>query len=507
MMVEFYYSVLLMSTVAAILYIVLRVCIKWTQKHFTATWIYYLHVLLSIFFLIPFYKLFAYLDIDFMQTANRSLEISPVVKPLSTLVQGSFTFPLNIQEGSYSAIYAAIHESSFAASLLVGLLPYMLAAGTFIFIAVIVLRSIKFHRRMSQICELAEDPLILNELAACKQKMGITKEIPVYLSPYVSTPFLYGIFKPRIVLAAAMEFSSEEYHQIMMHELTHYKRHDILLKCLLLFIHALHWFNPFAYLARRDIDRYCELSCDEKIVRFMNEDERKRYCELLLNVLWNAANQKEELVSAFSGKRKYLERRISMIWRSEGHKSKKSGKSVRVFAAAILLSFACMSTAFAYIGSHNESAQMGGKPQASASKAGTYVPDEDTILEGEVGTTIRKGDLIFERMESDSRLFSEHSAGNLAGNQLTHLIKDSEMDEYCTIWIRNAGSGHIIFTITKDSPTGTVVPGSIVRIPAHTTWTISTLKTLKAGDYYTNFTSGSSDMSGRAAYTLTLTKE
>jgi len=495
MMKGFYLDLLLMSIVATALYLVLKLFIKWTQKHFTTSWLYYSHVLLSTFFLIPFYKLFTYLDNHLSQTVNHSLDTNTISTPIRTVVQNSIA-SLNRQEGSY----ITNHGVSNSVSYLFGLLPYVLLTGTFVFIAVILFQNLKFHRRMLKICERTDDPLIVNELEWCTQKLGIKKDIQVYLSPYISTPFLYGIFKPRIVLAVTLDFSQEQYRQIFLHELTHSKRYDILLKFLLIFINSLHWFNPFAYLARRDIDRYCELSCDEKIVQHMSNEERKRYCELVLNVLWNVVNQKDGLYSAFSGNRKYLEKRINMIWRSEDKNSK---KSFRIFAAVLLLFVAWVGSVFAYSGSQSESNRVEDYPSSSSTKAGTYVPDESIILKGEVGTTIRKGDLIFERIESDSPSFPEKVDVILANTSQTHLIKNSEEDENCTIWIRNAGSGHIIFTITKGSGTGAVVPGSIVRIPAHTTWTISTIKPWKAKEYYVNFTSGKVIMSGQVAVTLT----
>ncbi|WP_312114307.1 M56 family metallopeptidase [Brevibacillus reuszeri] len=490
MMLQIYVPLLLMSIVAALLYLVLRLCIRLNQKHFTATWLYYVNVLIYAFYLIPFYMLYSCLDHDFLKAASSRFTESPTLNKVL-----SITYSPDWKAESF----AVTHESSFSSMLLIEFIPYMLVAGTVIFLLVILFQNIAFHRRISRLCEQAEDPIILNELAICQQKLGIKKEIPVYLSPYCSTPFLYGIGKPSIVLPATMDFSGEQYHQIFLHELTHYKRHDTLLKCLFIVTNALHWFNPLAYLARRDIDRYCELSCDEKIVQSMNEGERKRYGQLLLSVLWNAAQQKGGIYSAFSNTRKYMERRIQMIW---GNKPVKRKKSALVLTMCALLSVACISTAFAYSGSQQAIFQSDASPQASASKAGTYIPDESIVLEGEVGTTLRRGDLIFERIGNDSHAFPEKVDAILANTSQSHLIKKSEGDEYCTIWVNNEGSRHVIFTVTKATPSGTAIPGSIVKIPAQTTWKISTLQPFTKGEYYANFTSGQAIMSGQVAFTF-----
>lgn len=329
-MLDFYYPLLIMSAVAAALFLILRLLSKWTQKYFTATWHYYSHVLLYTFFIIPYFKLVSFLGLNVPQTVQNRVEILPLEVPVQQGIGRESALPLVIQGGNPMADQASNVVGHFV-YFLVQVIPYVLAAGTIAFIIITLIKNMKIHRRIFALCELTDDPDILRELSLCKRRLGMTQKIPVYLSPYISTPFLYGMFKPRIVLPAAMEFTAEEYRQIFLHELTHYKRHDVWIKCLLIGINALHWFNPFAYRARQDVDRYCELSCDEQIVQTMNSTERRRYCELLLNVLWNVADQKVKLYSAFSDKRSYLERRISMILKNEGSKKK---KSVRVLGNA-----------------------------------------------------------------------------------------------------------------------------------------------------------------------------
>nr|WP_281054652.1 M56 family metallopeptidase [Thermosediminibacter oceani] len=139
--------------------------------------------------------------------------------------------------------------------------------------------------------------------------------------------------KPRIVLPD-IKLSADELQCVFLHELTHWKHRDGWLKFLMFFINAIHWFNPLAYAARFDIDRFCELSCDESVVKSMSNRERRLYCELMLSVLWNVADQKAKLFSAFSGRRKQLERRVDMILKDEGPKS---NKWVRMVAIAMTL--------------------------------------------------------------------------------------------------------------------------------------------------------------------------
>ena len=345
-MIDFYYPLLFMSAAAAVLYLILKLLSRWTQKYFTATWHYYSHVLLYTIFFIPYFKLLSFLNPNIWETVSNKMGIR-FAAPIQTIIRSSN--PIIIPDASRLNTMERIrHQTSDSILHLWNVIPYVLVIGTAVYLAVILIQNIRIHRRIFSICELTGDPEMLRELSACKQKLGVTKNIPVYLSPYVGSPFLYGMLKPRIVLPAALEFTAEEYRHIFLHELTHYQRRDVWLKCLLICVNALHWFNPLAYLARRDVDQYCELSCDEKMVRSMNFSERKRYCELLLNVLWNIADQKVKVYSAFSDKKNYLERRIRMILQSDGVKRR---KSIRLFSVMAALSLVIFGAAAVYAGS------------------------------------------------------------------------------------------------------------------------------------------------------------
>lgn len=351
MLVNVFKQLLIMSIIAGGLYLIQKFFSALTLKYFTAAWHYYSNLIMYSFFVVPYYKIVSLFDLNFGPTG----ENGPRSLPLMGLNQLTAINPaandaVLLQAKSYTVVS---FRFDFA--------PYILMTGTLIFIAVILVQNYHLHRRIFRTCPLSVEEQILEILFMCKQKMGITSQIPVYIAPYISTPFLYGIFKPRIVLPD-IKLTTEELQYVFLHELTHWKRHDAWLKCLLLFINAILWFNPLAYMARRDIDRFCEQSCDESVVKSMNNQERRRYCELILNGLWNVADQNTQLFSAFSGKRKHLERRINMILEGEDSKSK---KSVRMIAIAMTLVISLLGTSAAVYATSEMI------PQALVQKSGT----------------------------------------------------------------------------------------------------------------------------------------
>ena len=335
---EFCHALIWMSVSASIPYLVLKAAGKWTRRYLTATWHYYSHVLLYTLFFIPYFAIISWLVPEMSDMTPITLE-STMDAPIEQTNRASTesTAVLNA-----SRPYMAEQTGHKPGGVIFGfwnVIPYVLAAGTILYLMTVLIQHIVIHRRISALCKLTEDQEILRELRAAKQKLGVTHEIPVCLSPYISTPFLYGMLKPRIVLPAGMVFTAEQYRQIFLHELMHFRRRDVWVKCILLCANALHWFNPLAYMARRDIDRYSELSCDEQVVRSMTMDERRHYCELLLLVLWKAADQRVKLYSAFGDKRKYMERRIRMIMNTGGAKGGKSVRLIATMAALLLMMF------------------------------------------------------------------------------------------------------------------------------------------------------------------------
>jgi len=124
-----------------------------------------------------------------------------------------------------------------------------------------------------------------NELLSLYQEVsefaGIKKPLPLYKNELMSSPMLVGVVRPFIVLPD-LNVNVEEMRHILQHELTHYKRRDIYYKWLMQIAVCLHWFNPIVYLISREINKNCELACDETIIKRMDEKAKFRYGDTLL---------------------------------------------------------------------------------------------------------------------------------------------------------------------------------------------------------------------------------
>ena len=104
----------------------------------------------------------------------------------------------------------------------------------------------------------------------------------LYENEGISTPFVFGIFNPRIYLPAHLQ--PEERRYVLEHERVHVARKDYLIKVLAWGVVCLHWFNPFVWLAFILMERDMEMSCDEAVLRKLGTDVREEYSRALLSL-------------------------------------------------------------------------------------------------------------------------------------------------------------------------------------------------------------------------------
>ncbi|MFR3921866.1 MAG: M56 family metallopeptidase [Dysosmobacter welbionis] len=84
--------------------------------------------------------------------------------------------------------------------------------------------------------------------------------------------------------AAGQALPADEREVVLLHELTHLRRHDLAHKALLFVPCAVHWFNPLVWWMAREAGRTLELCCDARVVRGRDEAFRRRYGTALLHL-------------------------------------------------------------------------------------------------------------------------------------------------------------------------------------------------------------------------------
>ena len=131
---------------------------------------------------------------------------------------------------------------------------------------------------------------ILERLSALIAQEHIGRPVELWLNPLISSPMLTGLLHPCIILPD-MAVSEKNFRYIVLHELTHCKRRDIVYKWLVQFAVCLHWFNPLVHLMSREIEKACEFSCDEAVLAKTGSGNAKGYGETLLDAMASAGKR------------------------------------------------------------------------------------------------------------------------------------------------------------------------------------------------------------------------
>lgn len=97
----------------------------------------------------------------------------------------------------------------------------------------------------------------------------------------VESPFVLGLFSPRIYLPAGL--SEKDRPLVLAHERAHIRRGDNFIKPLGFLLLAVHWFNPLVWLGYILLCRDIESACDERVVKELGSDIRRDYSMALLN--------------------------------------------------------------------------------------------------------------------------------------------------------------------------------------------------------------------------------
>ena len=221
----------------------------------------------------------------------------------------------------------------------------------------------------AEVCDIA----LLDRLAATADQLGVSRTVELCVNPLVASPMLVGYFHPCVVLPRA-DVPEKEFCWIAMHELTHYKRRDILYKWLVQVTVCLHWFNPLVHWMSREIDRACEFACDEAVVGKMGYDHAADYGETLLNAMAAGGIYREPFATVtMSANKELLRERLGAIMNC-----KKRKKAMGIIAAGLTV---CVALGAFFIGVYPASAREPDQARMPVTDRaeGTFLPEKAAV--------------------------------------------------------------------------------------------------------------------------------
>ena len=335
-------KILLSLSVSGALLLLLILGLKPLYKNkFSKHWQYYIWIIVALRFLLPFTpdttivgSLFEKFD-----TAAITNEISTSPNaPVSVNTDNSETEPIQTNEDITDI---TIHE------------PFNINVFLFFIWSALVLvlfvRKVTVYQGFIQYIKAGNtevsDIKILNLLSDCEEKLNINTRVEVSQNTLIASPIMIGFFRPRIVLPVG-ELEDKELSYIFVHELIHYKQKDMFYKWLIQIVVCVHWFNPFVYLLEKEVNKFCELSCDEKVISILDDKARREYGDTLISFLKSNNLYKSSLASVtLTEGAEQLKERLGAIT-----DFKKKNKLIRFLTGVLTL---CIIFVAAFVGSYH----------------------------------------------------------------------------------------------------------------------------------------------------------
>lgn len=124
-----------------------------------------------------------------------------------------------------------------------------------------------YAHRLRRRAETVSHPQVVTQLKHLKAKLGIRRPVDLLCSSLITIPFSAGYHRPAIVLPQdATEWPVPVLASVMIHELAHIKRRDVLARVAAQLTCCVHWINPLAWYGLGRIMMEQEIACDNLVL-------------------------------------------------------------------------------------------------------------------------------------------------------------------------------------------------------------------------------------------------
>lgn len=335
-------KILLSLSVSGALLLLLILGLKPLYKdRFSKRWQYYIWIVVALRFLLPFTP-----DTTIVGSLFEKFDTAAVMNEIPT----SPNVPVSVNPGNSESEPIQTNREITTAAMCEPLNIYVCLFFIWSALALVLfVRKITVYQGFIQYIKAGNkevsDIKILNLLSDCEEKLNIKTRVELSYNSLIASPIMIGFFRPRIVLPVR-ELEDKEMSYVFVHELTHYKQGDMFYKWLIQIVVCAHWFNPFVYLLEKEVNKSCELSCDEKVIAVLDDKARREYGDTLISFLKSNNLYKNSLASVtLTEEAEQLKERLGAIMDFN-----KKNKVTRILTSVLTL---CIVFVAAFVGSYH----------------------------------------------------------------------------------------------------------------------------------------------------------
>jgi beta-lactamase regulating signal transducer with metallopeptidase domain len=253
-------------------------------------------------------------------------------------------------------------------------------------------------RRFLRTVEPVADPRLQRIARAAAQSVGLKHYPPLGQSLAIETPVSVGVLRGQVVLPARQlhEWSDDAWRALLLHEMAHLRRHDLLIGLVQRVALVLYWWNPLLGRVSSRIAVLREQICDDLVTQHGSQEAR--YAALIVELAGRVVTQRQlgPVLGAADGTPSELAQRIRRLLdpnrQLATHLSRPMQCAVAAFSVALILGVSTTSIRWAQA-EESEAAPKNQQLDEVAKKALTALTDaKDTApLEKKVRIVDLKG--------------------------------------------------------------------------------------------------------------------
>ena len=167
-------------------------------------------------------------------------------------------------------------------------------------------------RRLVRRARPLDAPEWLTPLWEVSDRLGLEEAPRLLRSEDAKMPFACGVLEPTIVLPADCDgWSLDRRRAVLLHELAHVRRHDLLGHTLGRLACAVYWFHPLVWTAAKQLRSESERACDD--LALACGTRATDYAEHLLDIVTSVRRDATPSVALAMARRKEFEGRMLAI--------------------------------------------------------------------------------------------------------------------------------------------------------------------------------------------------
>lgn len=338
-MAHFLLSNLLLCICTGILLLIRKIC----KNSLSCRTQYHLWLLLLGLFSVPFIPLF-------LKNALQRFSLYSFLKflfwhgilpffPESSTV--SETIPLSgLKENTDWMTDFAISVNNTAPAFVWQLLWMLWLAGVLIMLFSFLRAAMKL-RALKRSALPLQNGQIRRLYRRCLLEAGIQKAPMLYSTVYLKSPVIAGLYRPCIYLPASLVSDPREIslRYMLLHELQHYKHHDIPIGYLINLFRSIYWFNPVIWYALKEMTADREIACDAAVLEILSEDDYIAYGNTLIDFAERISHTGFPFVAGLGSNIGQLKRRILNIasYQKTDMKKRRKGLAVLMLTAVLFV--------------------------------------------------------------------------------------------------------------------------------------------------------------------------